>query len=335
MLAAFGRLWRRAPIWRAALLLALPASLLTALYPPHRGSWRRDPVPVWVPAVRPPHPVAAASGTLEAVTANQSAHPVNRLAMLDAFLPFYRQGDGDMGLSDQTVIEEEAVHRPVFSGTVPFQHQEIALPPGNWTVVSLVLEKTSDDGPASAGILLARLEGHRVTGLTLIRGSNPAKPGTLQMLPPNPHCDTTARYARWRSAASIDGHDACWFIAQETSPDQMWDLGGAPPAAQIGLGTMHLTGEQIPETMIGVTSFQLDGARWLEVSSYFDPLRSHARPAYGRTRDIKQIEADPALAAMITRMERWTEKRIPLLRHPTATRIPASIIAEVNREAPP
>lgn len=231
--------------------------------------------------------------------------------------------------------------RPVFSVTAPFTHREIPLPPGTWTTVSIGMEPSVDDGPTGSGVLLARLEGHTVTGFVLIRGSQPGAASSVD-LPPNRLCDGPKRYATIRLAGppGVAGSrgiqdDECWFIAEATFPALMWKTVVVPPALRIGMETMADTGEQIPGFFIGATYFHATGRQWIEVTYYFDTTLNGI-PKSGPQGGWKPATAlaDPVMAAFIDRLSVWMQHRLPLLQHLGVARTPASVIDAANLHGP-
>lgn len=310
---------------RAAILLVLPLGPAAAgpgWFVPGRPG--REPVAGRPVHVAPVIPVA-----------NPQPGAFNRLDFLNAFMPFYRIGPSSMRYPEATVVDIEATMRPTYTGTMPLFHQEIPLPPGNWTVVSVNPEGSRDDGPSSGGSLAARLDGHRVTGLILIRGSDPGTPGTLAQLPPNRSCQAVGHYAARQLAGPADGRDACWFVAEATAPALFWTLPDAPPGLRVGMETMRRTGEQVPARMVGVTYFRIQGARWIEVSTYFDTARNGvADDPDGKRLKAAQALADPAMRGLVDRLGAWTTRRLPLLQALGAVRTPADTVAASNVGVP-
>lgn len=246
--------------------------------------------------------------------ANRQPQAIDRSELLDAFMPFYRIGPSSIGHPEATVVGIEATMRPTYTVTVPLFHQEIPLPPGTWTIVSVDGDTSSDDGPASGGSLLARLDQHQVTGLILIRGSDPGVPGTLTRLPPNRFCQTAGHYASRQLAGPAEGRDACWFVAETTAPALFWTTPDAPPELRVGLETMLRTGEQLPPRMVGVTYFRIFGPHWIEVTTFFDPARNGVVvDLTGKRLRAAGMLADPAMRSLVSRMGAWTMRRLLLL----------------------
>ncbi len=319
MLEAFRRLCR------VVILSVLPFGPAVA-----EPGWFIPGGPREEPAAR--RPVQAAP-VLPVVNPQPSAF--NRSEFLNAFMPFYRIGLSGIHHPEATVVDTEATMRPTYTVTIPLFHQEIPLPPGNWTVVSVNPETSRDDGPSSGGSLVARLDGHRVTGLILIRGSDPGTPGTLAQLPPNRFCQPVGHYAARQLAGPADGRDACWFVAEVTAPALFWTLPDAPPGLRVGMETMRRTGEQVPARMVGVTYFRIRGPRWIEVTTYFDTAHNGvADDPDGRRLKAAQALADPAMHGLVDRMGAWTMRRLPLLQALSAVRTPADKVAASNIGVP-
>ncbi len=307
---------------RAAILLLLPLGPAAA-----EPGWFIPGRPGEEPAAGRPLPVPP--------VANPQPGASSRSDVLDAFMPFYRIGPSSLRHPEAMVVDIEATMRPTYTNTMPLFHQEIPLPPGNWTVVSVNPEASRDPGPASGGSLAARLDGHRVTGLILIRGSDPGTPGTLAQLPPNRFCESAGHYAAERLAGPADGRDACWFVAEAMAPALFWTLPEAPPELLVGIETMRRTGEQVPARMLGVTYFRIQGPRWIEVTTYFDTARNGvADDPAGRRLGAAQAPADPAMHGLVDRLGAWTTRRLPLLQAPGDVRTPADAVAASNVGVP-
>lgn len=260
--------------------------------------------------------------------------PVDHAALMSSFAPFYRIGPSSFGLSDAVVIDHESTMRPVYSVTAPFQHAEVPLPPGNWTVVAVAPEASGDDGPASMGTVLARLENHAVTGLMLIRGANRKKPGTLLTLPPNRFCDSHDRYASGHLAPAGDGHDFCWFVSEETDPNLLWTLPEMPAELRYAVGTLSKTGDRLPHALVGATLFRIENNRWIEITTFSDPSRSGVPDAHGMRRPAAIAMADPAMRVFVDRLVRWTKQRATLVAHLGSSRRSPDEVAAINFEAP-
>ncbi|MCQ8276918.1 hypothetical protein NFI95_00445 [Acetobacteraceae bacterium KSS8] len=260
--------------------------------------------------------------------------PADHAALMSSFAPFYRVGPSSIGYSDAVVIDTESTMRQVFSVTAPFQHAEVPLPAGNWTVVSVATEASVDDGPAGMDTVLARLEGHTVTGLMLIRGADRKKPGTLLALPPNRFCDSHDRYATGRLTPARDGHDFCWFVSEETDPNLLWTLPEMPAALRYAVGTLNKTGDRLPHALVGATIFRIENNRWIEITTFSDPSRSGVPDAHGMRRPAAIAMADPAMRAFVDRLVRWTQQRATLIAHLGPSRRSPEEVAAINLEAP-
>ena len=186
-----------------------------------------------------------------------------------------------------------------------------------------------------AAVLVARLEQHQVTGLILIRGSDPAAPGSLTQLPPNRFCETSGCYASKLLGGLANARDACWFVTEVTAPALFWPLPDAPPELQVGWETMQRTNEQVPQRMVGVTYFRISGPHWIEVTTFFDPTRNGvlAAPVDKRVKAAEAL-ADPAMRKLVNRMGAWTTRRLPLLDALSIVRTPPSKVVASNVDVP-
>lgn len=349
MPTALTRLWRRAPLWRASLLVALPATLLTVLYPvwDPRTGWpfthvsivhRETPA---VPAGDPPmiEPSAYDPGLplpAPVVPAPHTTVLMRETERHDSLAPFYEAPEYSDGMIEKqdAIAMQESTMRPVFTGTAPNYHHEIPLPPGNWTVISMGPEAATATTPQATGMLLARLVDHKATGFVLIRSSIPG--GALAaFLPANPMCGFPQRYARAVLVPPQNGSEECWFIAEATFAGLAWNMTFDPPALQIGLKTMEITNDHIPVVMIGTTYFRSTGRAWTEITYFFDPLSNGVRSG-GPTGRWKPDVAlsDPALASFVKRLAGWTRQMLPLLHQPGPKPPAAEILTAANRNSP-
>src|ERR1700678_1588232 len=155
-MTAFGRLWVRAPVWRATLLLTIVCGALTALFPPWQPAWQPEvAVPARVtPVVTRAEPVAAPV---------QAPAPASTVAASSAAnLPIPGQ---------------------IYSDRLPFGSQSVALPPGHWLAVAVGNNPQASGGPSSSAFL-ALVLGERVAAAALINGSTTAEPQGAGFLVP-------------------------------------------------------------------------------------------------------------------------------------------------------
>ncbi|WP_419728327.1 hypothetical protein [Lichenicola sp.] len=216
----------------------------------------------------------------------------------------------------------------VYAGSVAFRRDHVPLPPGRWTVVSVArdLERPS----SGIGMLMARLDGHDVTGFVLVR-HGPFPGGTPVA---NPMCAYPRRYARLVVRPFSKQGEECWFIAEATFPHLTWDMVLDPLALPVALKTMAADGRQFPTVMVRGTFYASTGHGWRETTYFFDPLANGAPeggPFGGWAPAVAMT--DPRMQHFAGRYAAWMTAMQPLLEHPEA--VPSSATVDrANTGAP-
>jgi hypothetical protein len=184
-MTAFGRLWARAPAWRAALLLTIGCGALAAWFPP----WRPEVVaPVRVtPAVIRAEPAEAPAPA----PASTVAAPAN--------IPVAGQ---------------------IYSDRLPFGSQSVPLPPGHWLVVAVGnLPQTA--GVPNSSAFLALVLGEHVAAAALISGSTAVEPQAAGFLVPT-DAQIPAFYYR-RVLVAVDHGPADLWLCGSSLPSKWSD----------------------------------------------------------------------------------------------------------------
>jgi hypothetical protein len=151
-MTAFGRLWARAPAWRAALLLTIGCGVLAVLFPPGQPEVA---VPARLtPVVTRAEPVAAPV---------QAPAPASTVAA---------GPEANMPVPGQ-----------IYSDRLPFGSQSVPLPPGHWLAVA-VGNMPQTSGVPNSSAFLALVLGERVAAAALISGSTAAEPRAAGFLVP-------------------------------------------------------------------------------------------------------------------------------------------------------
>lgn len=188
-MSAFGRLWARAPAWRAALLLTIGCGALTTLFPPGQPEVA---VPASLtPTVTRAEPVAAPV---------QAPAPASTLAAAP---------QANMPVPGQ-----------VYSDRLPFGSQSVPLPPGHWLAVA-VGNNPPTSGVPSAGVFLALVLGERVAAAALISGSTAADPQAAGFLVPA-DAQIPAFYYR-RVLMAVDHGPADFWLCGSSLPSEWSD----------------------------------------------------------------------------------------------------------------
>ncbi len=236
-------------------------------------------------------------------------------------------------VQQQTALAVRETARRVYINSAPFHGLEIPLPPGRWAAVAIGPEAAAG-APAAAGVLLARLDQHVGTGFVLVRG-NVARLAAGESLAANRICAYPRHYASDILVAPSRAGEACWYVAQATFPTMGWNLVLDPPALGIALKTMARSGDGLPAMVVGTTYFRRTPMSWLEVTYFFDPMANGvgAGGPMGGWMPADQ-RGDLGLQHVVGLSAAWLQQLLPLLDHLGPTRIPASVMAKANREAP-
>jgi len=186
-MTAFGRLWARAPEWRAALLLTIGCGALAVWFPP----WQSEvAVPARLVRVEPAEAPAPAP-----VSAPAPASPV--------------APEANMPVAGQ-----------IYSDRLPFGSQGVPLPPGHWLVIAVGnLPQTA--GVPSSSVFLALVLGEHVAAAALISGSTAAEPQGAGFLVPA-DAQIPAFYYR-RVLMAIDHGPADFWLCGSSLPSKWSD----------------------------------------------------------------------------------------------------------------
>jgi hypothetical protein len=184
-MTAFGRLWARAPAWRAALLLTIGCGALAALFPPGQPQVAVPARPT--PAVTRAEPVAVPVRAPAPTAAPEANIPV----------------PGQM-----------------YSDRLPFGSQSVSLPPGHWLVVAVGNDPQTSDVPNSSAFL-ALVLGERVAAAAMISGSTVVEPRAAGFLVPA-DAQIPAFYYR-RVLMAVDHGPADFWLCGSSLPSEWAD----------------------------------------------------------------------------------------------------------------
>jgi hypothetical protein len=304
-------------------------------------------MPVWVPRMA----LAAEPGASPAQLGPELVEPGSRYKALpvppkppihlteeeraaewkDSQAPYFDVPWFEMGnlARENLLAKTEAPMTPHrYSGSVLFQQDYSPLPPGQWTVVSVA--RDLDRPHSGIGMLMARLDGHDVTGFVLVR-HGPFPNGTAVA---NPMCAYPRRYARAMVRPFSKQGEECWFIAEATGPHLTWDMVLDPLALPVALKTMAANGQQFPTVMVGATFYASTALDWRETTYFFDPLANGAPeggPFGGWAPAVAM--ADPRMQQFAGRYAAWMTAMQPMLEHPKVAPAPA-LVDKANKGAP-
>jgi hypothetical protein len=188
-MTAFGRLWVRAPAWRAVLLMTIGCGALAALFPPGQPQVAVPASPT--PAVGRTEPVAAPV---------QAPAPASTMvAASEANIPVPGQ---------------------MYSDRLPFGSQSVPLPPGHWLVVAVGNDPQTSDVPNSSAFL-ALVLGERVAAAAMISGSTVVEPQAAGFLVPA-DAQIPAFYYR-RVLMAVDHGPADFWLCGSSIPSKWSD----------------------------------------------------------------------------------------------------------------
>jgi hypothetical protein len=266
-MTAFGRLWSRAPAWRAALLLTIVCGALVALFPPVKPE-------VAAPASQPPvvthpEPVAAPTQTL-------AQAPVPAPAMAAAT-------EGNMPIPGQ-----------LYADRLPFGSQSVPLPPGRWLAVA-VGNNPPASGVPNASVFLALVLGQEIAAAALISGSAAAEPQAAGFLVPADAQIPTFYYRRVLTA--VDHGPADFWFCGASLPSKWSDP--VRRAAITALAQQHIGVADRFDSAV----FRLSDKRnWLSAEFMF-PAPAGDAPARAWTEEAGL--SDAAMLPHIEKVRRW------------------------------
>ena len=228
-MSAFGRLWSRAPAWRAALLLTIAGGALAALFPP----WQPE---VAVPARLAPVVVRAEPAAAPA----QTPSPAAPVASPQANVPIPGQ---------------------TYSDRLPFGSQSVPLPPGYWLTVA-VANNPQPSGVPNSSVFLAMVLGERVAAAAVISGSTAAEPQAAGF-PVPPDAQIPAFYYR-RVMTAVDHGPADFWFCGSSLPSKWTD-----PLRQAAMAALVQQHVGLPDRFDSVVFRLSDKRNWLAAEFMF------------------------------------------------------------------
>jgi hypothetical protein len=225
-MSAFGRLWRRAPVWRVSLVCAIVSTALAAMFPPAIPRWAADRV-------------GAAGADLA-----------------PKFVPQTAAVDPAHGIE----LPPLGTGR---SGIIPFAGRQLPLPAGAWQ--ELVLAK-SGAGMAVQAVLLGRIDGQRLTGLMMATAPGPFgnAAGEVAGLGPCDSRGSIAHQIVPADMDRDPLSRECWVLVPldtgaADSPAKTNDV------LSRGLGRLQAMGVAVPGLMLGMDYVRSDPTGWMTV----------------------------------------------------------------------
>jgi hypothetical protein len=229
-MTAFGRLWARAPAWRAALLVTIGCGALAVLFPP--GQLQVQMPARLTPVINRAEPAVAPVQT-PATASSLAAGPA-------ANIPVPGQ---------------------VYSDRLPFGSQSVPLPPGHWLAVAVGNSPQTSSVPNSS-VFLALVLGQQVAAAALISGSTAAEPQAAGFLVPA-DAQIPAFYYR-RVLMAVDHGPADFWLCGR-SPPSTW----ADPVRQAAIKALAQQHIGVADSFDSAVFRLSDKRNWLAAEFMF------------------------------------------------------------------
>jgi len=272
-------LWKRAPIWRFALMTALLTSLMFALFPPRREGATAPVATATATATATNHPATYIPRGPAAISRATPAAKVKAPPAAPNPRVTPRNATVTMATADKTIADNDTGLDPallgrMYRGSVLIDGFNVPLPPGDWAnLANSTITQATAVGDAH---FLGKIRQKRLVGAIRIfamrskdlpgEGFNEAKSCTET----NPG----------RTFVAIDdemlpkGHQACWTIRSiYATPWSRW----ADRAVKIGpldraaAGDMTAKGVTYPQDFMSLTFTRTEQWGLLEVMYLFSP----------------------------------------------------------------
>lgn len=310
----FRQLWRRAPLWRLAGLVAALLSLWCLLFPAQppmtapatpaaaQASYTPQPKPTATqaaPVVAPaPQPVQTAAMPMPASAAPLQTAKLS-LATPDNHAP---GADGlDSALSGRRI-----------SGTLRVDGFDVPLPPGDWLELASMHFKQSTD--AGEMLMLGQVKNRRLIGyvrITAARSTSEPAAGFRAA----PGCDRQSEHANVLISEALEpfGHQACWLMDHSfLAPLQAWAdrANKLPPLERAAAGDLAAKGVSYPQEMISLRFTRAETWGLLEARYVFSPegdsIAAHPIASYADSDwEPRVVNRYPEKVAYLDKLKRW------------------------------
>lgn len=319
-LRSFGRLWRRAPIWRLTGLLAAVLTLWFLLFPwrqspgvavtavASQASYRPQPEPkvAGSPAIARPAP-AATTAVAEPLAVNPQPVQTAKLALAT---PDNRPPSADE-------LDQALAGRGI-SGSLRVDGFDVPLPSGEW--LQLAGMRFKQPGSAGEMLMLGRLKGRRLMGyVRIIAARSTADPAAGFRA--SPGCDHQGENTNVLVNEGVEafGHQACWMIDHSfLAPLQAWAdrSNKLQPLDRAAAGDLAAKGISYPQEMISVRLTRAETWGLLEVRYVFSPEEAHISSANVATYTDSDwqpanVGRYPEKLAYLEKLKRWGESFWP------------------------
>jgi hypothetical protein len=278
------RLWRRAPLWRLAVLSAVFLSLLFLLFPESQTGRRvSEPLASYAPPAATPIPTAPATplpAQPQAPGARLPSAPASPSLAVSAPLAHAPgpPSTGALTMTAPTVSTtasappgDTAAMGQTYTGSIRTDGYTVPLPPGSWTVIVDQTSKVSIRDGAGSGrqLYLAKILNHELTGVVRILALRRTAGTLVDMneasLPPA-KCEPVKPDdpGHWKCAAVIYHYLGHWAAFD----DRAARLTSGERAAG---GELTAKGITIPQDFLSVLMFRSEAWGALETEYMFSP----------------------------------------------------------------
>ena len=204
-------------------------------------------------------------------------------------------------ISARFVAGPSPVLGPPYDEVAPVLGRSIPLPPGIWHMITMFNTKRAGL-PFFSKMMLARLDGDRLTGLVVVQGTmTPVRNITGQY-----RCITPGDWDGWIIPSAGNVRQECWNFLPRL-PSSAWSA-PAQPIYLNGLPRLQEGGVKLPPVMMGANWFQRDRANVTLVDYFFVP-----KPIFAPAAWVNADFVDPAMAEYFTGIKAWAKAWTPLL----------------------
>ncbi|MEJ0070078.1 MAG: hypothetical protein WDO24_16680 [Pseudomonadota bacterium] len=340
-MTVWGKLWRKAPIWRTATVGALFFTGLAALFPPPalwsasaanpatppQSSYHPTTPPVAPPTqpaaitvpIQPP-PASPIAAPIQPPPAPPTAGPAATTAAasstpsLPSSVAQASTGPASTGSSAPAQIAAASGSaRPIYgksySGTLNFFGIVMPLPVGEWTLIARVPEAQTPATPETEAVALAKTDGDKLIGLIVFRGNLPLNPSTTGFRA-DVFCDRTdLLYANTAQNENLGPQDC---VVVNYGITAAWDAPNTLPVYKTINGELKLKKVAVPRVVV-FSYFRLASKRTLlQAWYYFNPEIEGFPPAVAGTEaqvwSKYKLPDEPKRQAYVQRVTDWTER---------------------------
>ncbi|MBS1062008.1 hypothetical protein WH240_13960 [Gluconobacter wancherniae] len=278
-MTAFGRLWRRAPVWRTSLIMTVGALGMAAFYPTAPVKKALPWLPGHAPGARP----SKAGSTASPAAGGPSAPGAGQ-----------DDGSGQVGLPDVGITQR---------GSLQIAGRTLPLPAGDWHPI--LIAQTGPHREVSQQVL-ARTDRGVVSGVIIVHATQQAVPQDVATDLETPCHDDRNYAARITNTANIE---ECSYTGNAVLSNHTIST---DPFITAAFNRMSTLGFPIPPLMVNVGWYHVSkqgtqGVQVETVETLVAPIEQGSRqllapPQYWNKASIHQ---NPDAAHFIDALDRW------------------------------